>query len=356
MANITGGRSDIGRAEASQLWLSILVPVYNVEPYLRECVFSIINQQSDNGVEIILLDDCSTDGSWQICLELAEQFPDYIRLLQHDQNRGISTVRNALVDAAKGEYIWFLDSDDYLMASSIEQVRKILGQRRPDVILFDYRKQGSPFKKSFPGLRAHFGTSRQKLVAGVFAYRKMYPWLKISKRRLWAEDLRFPDGKVFEDIATIPRLLLRCDSYYYVPQAWIYYRIRPNSIMTSVTRTRNFFDSRKNDDLASAMLGFPQQLAQQQGNSVSTDFYVSHFVAKEYCKLAKRFVAAARAPTTLETDGPAPLLAPYLDKMEKGSPLKFDDLRRAYLKRLRLWDYFALTRAVAAARKPVAHA
>jgi glycosyltransferase involved in cell wall biosynthesis len=356
MAYITGGRSDTGRAEAPQLWLSILIPVYNVEPYLRECVFSIIHQQLDNGVEIILLDDCSTDSSWQICIELAEQFPNYIRLLQHDQNRGISTTRNALVDAAKGEYIWFLDSDDYLIESSIEQLRKILDKRRPDVILFDYRKQGYPFKKSFPGFSQHFGTSRQKLIAGVFAYRKIYPWLKISKRALWTEDLRFPDGKVYEDIATIPRLLLRCDSYYYVPRAWIFYRVRPNSIMTSVARTKNFFDINKNDDLASAMLGFPQQLARQQGGSASAYFYVSHFVAKEYCKLAKRFVSAARASANLIVDHPTPMLNKYLDKMENSSPLKFCDLRRAYLKRLRLWDYYALTRAIAAARKPAVHA
>lgn len=344
---MTDGIQDKAMPEPPECWLSILIPVFNVAPYVRECVLSVMHQQPDTGVEVILLDDCSSDNSWQICQELAGQFPNNIRLMQHTQNRGLSAARNTMIDAARGEYIGFLDSDDYLIGKPLIRLKNIIALSHSDVILFDYKKRKSLFKKSFPGWFEANGTDPQKLLSGVFAYRKMYAWLKVSKRTLWSDDLRFPEGKAFEDIGTIPQLLLRCKSYTYVPRGLIYYRIRPNSIMSSVTRTRNFFDACKNDDLAGAMLGFPQELALQPGGGGgATKFYASHFLAKEYCKLAKRYVSAHEPPSI-------PLIE-YLHKMEKASPLSFGDLQTVYLKRMRIWDYFALKVAVAAAHKGAA--
>ena len=96
-------------------WLSILVPVYKVEVYLQECAQSIL-AQAEAGVEIIFLDDASPDGSAAILKDLQHSHPHQIRLLRHDLNQGISAARNALLKAAQGEHIWFIDADDILEA------------------------------------------------------------------------------------------------------------------------------------------------------------------------------------------------------------------------------------------------
>ena len=85
-------------------WLSILLPVFNVEPYLRECVESIV-QQCDEHVEIVLLDDCATDGSADLMRTLQSEWPGRLTLMKHERNRGLSAARNTMLAAAKGHVI-----------------------------------------------------------------------------------------------------------------------------------------------------------------------------------------------------------------------------------------------------------
>ena len=120
-------------------WLSILVPVYNVQPYLRECLASVVEQlDGDDGVQILLLDDCSTDGSEALMQELARRWPDRLQLLRHERNSGLSAARNTMIDAARGEYLWFLDSDDKLLPGAIASLRAIVQAHAPDVVLCDF--------------------------------------------------------------------------------------------------------------------------------------------------------------------------------------------------------------------------
>jgi glycosyltransferase involved in cell wall biosynthesis len=219
------------------LWLSILIPVYNVEAYLRTCAESILNQTDDPDIEIILLDDCSTDGSRALCEQLSREYPGRVRVLLHSENAGVSVARSHLLDAAQGEYTWFVDSDDYLLPGAIGRLKSIVQRHNPDIISCDYRKRGlfrqrNRHKKTFPGSGGAISRDIIALVSGVFRYRKMYLWARVSRRSLWGDDLRFPAGKLFEDIATTPWLLLRAQSHYYVPEPWLYYRVTPGSIMT----------------------------------------------------------------------------------------------------------------------------
>ena len=115
-------------------WLSILIPVYNVEMYLEDCISSVISQV-DSGVEIILLDDCSTDASLIMAKEIVASCKHPIGLLRHDKNRGLSAARNTLLEAANGEYIWFLDSDDILKSDAIVSLKSIIDKYNPDLIL-----------------------------------------------------------------------------------------------------------------------------------------------------------------------------------------------------------------------------
>lgn len=121
-------------------WLSVLIPVYNVRDYLAECVASVLEQAPDDGsVEVLLLDDCSTDGSSETIDQLRARWPGRLRLLQHDRNRGLSAARNTMLGAAQGEYIWFLDSDDKLLPGAIPALHQIVQAHGPDAVLCDFQ-------------------------------------------------------------------------------------------------------------------------------------------------------------------------------------------------------------------------
>jgi glycosyltransferase involved in cell wall biosynthesis len=333
------------------LWLSILIPVYNVEAYLRECVESVLNQTDDPGIEIILLDDCSTDGSRALCEQLSREHPVRIKALHHRENAGVSVTRNHLLDAARGDYIWFIDSDDYLLPDVIGRLRSIIVHHEPDIISCDYSKRGlvrqrDRHKRTFPGAGRAFSRNIGDLVRGVFRYRKMYLWVRITRRSLWGSDLRFPAGRLFEDIATTPWLLLRAKSHYYVPEPWLYYRVTPGSIMTTVSRTPGYFDVKKHDDMAQALTGFREALVEHLGADRELMFAVSHFIAQEFRKSARRFRIWSRKMPATDAS-----FTPFYEKMEQCSPLDFDTMTHLYLRRLWLFHAFVLHRAVRFARK-----
>lgn len=324
------------------VWLSILLPVYNVEPYLVECIHSIILQTGcDASIEIIIVDDCSTDGSRSLAERLCEQFPQQLRLVSLDQNSGVSATRNRLLDEASGEFIWFNDPDDYMLAGAISELRAIVACWNPDLVLCDYRKNRLWKRRSFFGPKRRLSSDVGKLVQGVFKSRKMYCWVKISRRTLWLNCLRFPEGRVFEDIATTPWLLIKASSYYYSPNAWIHYRQRACSIMDSVRRQPGFFDEAKHDDMAQALQGYRDDLRNSCGAlDPSVDYYVTDFCAKEFTKTAIRIMRAE------ETESAIPLrlgmLIEFGSLWEACSPIPFEQLTGHYLRRLRLIRYVML--------------
>src|SRR5690606_30523197 len=101
------------------------------------CVESVM-EQAGLGVQVLLLDDCSTDGSWALMQTLAARWPGRLQLLQHASNGGLSAARNTMIDAADGEYLWFLDSDDKLLPGSIAELQRIVGAHAPDLVLCDF--------------------------------------------------------------------------------------------------------------------------------------------------------------------------------------------------------------------------
>lgn len=117
-----------------QPFLSIVIPVYNVERHLEKAVFSVINQ-SIQDIEIILVDDCSPDHSGEICDRLATQ-DERICVIHHKVNKGLSEARNSGLEVASGKYIWFMDSDDYIDAGLFQQAKKSLEKNPAQVIVF----------------------------------------------------------------------------------------------------------------------------------------------------------------------------------------------------------------------------
>ena len=219
------------------LKLSIIIPVYNVEPYLRACLDSVIVPEL-GGFEIIAVDDGSTDASPQILAEYATRCPQLLRTLR-TENGGLGHARNEGITLARGEYLLFLDSDDSLREGALAQMLSLLDGSF-DLMLFDFVSVDARGR----ALSRSFGCSRE----GSFTFSD-YPELlfdppnacnKLWRRSLFTETgVRFPDRLWFEDLATSPKLYLHCERIRYERQDWYRYLQRESSITNNRDPRRN---------------------------------------------------------------------------------------------------------------------
>lgn len=331
----------------SRPWLSILVPVYNIAPFVEECLDSIRAQLDGRpGIEVILLDDRSTDGSADLCRNFIAGCQADIRLLHHAENSGPSAARNSMLDVARGDYVWFIDGDDKILPGSIDALHAIAAGVRPDVIMCDYVREGRECYPTFDGPARCVGNCTETLVAGVFAKRRLHAWSRVWKRDLFGSSIRFPVGACFEDAATVPWLLLKAESHYYAAEPWVYYRSRPGSIMARLAKTRRF-DVRRNDDLAGALTGFSGALADAVPHArPDTLAAVACFQSREFVKIAKRLARGRKSSwAQLRID-----IGRYRSRMEAQSPVPFWAIARRYLWRGKIGRAAALGLALAMAR------
>ena len=239
-------------------WLSILIPAYNIEEFIAECIKSVLNQSQAN-IEIIVVDDCSTDKTNEIVQTLAKGTKTPIRLFKQVQTQGVSAARNKLLDEAEGDYLWFIDSDDVMHDGAIAELKTIITKHNPDLVMCNFsvlRKRSTLKHKlrgelnvaTFNGAQEKLQTNPLELFEGLFEKRNLHLWSKISKRSLWGTDLRCPPGQIMEDVTVTPQLFLRVHSYYYHPKPWIKYRQRDGSILA--TRSQ-----KKIDDTSIALTG-----------------------------------------------------------------------------------------------------
>jgi len=284
-------------------WLSIAIPVYNVQPWLEECLASIIEQAND-GVQILALDDASTDGSGVLLQQLAQCWPKRLQLLRHHSNRGLSAARNTLMDAALGDYLWFVDSDDKLLPHAISQLHTIVQTHKPELVLCDFavwrakprlkhRLRGEPHRRSFYGTTRTLLHDRDALLAGLLSTGQLHAWSKIARRTLWQSGIRFPVGRCFEDMATMPLLALHTSNFWYEPLPWVAYRQRAGSILSGMTAAKALDQSAALRPLAQAL----------QALSSPISFTVQLALAHQ---CARNFLGAMRCcPTLPATDRPA---------------------------------------------------
>lgn len=266
-------------------WLSILIPVYNVEAYLGDCLASLVSQGLAD-VEIIVIDDQSTDNSFSILKKFVSSSHVNVRLLRHAQNKGVSATRNALVDAAVGDYLWFLDSDDVMAVGAVTHLKKIVDLHTPDLIMCDYKRWRPDVvkQKSKENHLASFGgppgvllDNGELLFMGLFQKGRLHPWSKISKRCLWDETLRFPEGRYFEDVVVMPKLALRVKRYFYQDSVWIHYRQRRGSIISTPSL-------KKIEDMSAGMAGILGEWLEKYPNmsaatrSAFNGFYIKIYV------------------------------------------------------------------------------
>lgn len=226
--------------------ISFVVPIYNVENYLDACISSILSQGDGAGIEVILVDDGSSDSCFSICDDWAMR-DARIRVI-HQENQGLSAARNAGIKVATGDYIWCIDSDDILSSDALAQVIAAVRDHGPDIIYgrFDLMSEdGSAFSvdpsdRFYPSSRLGSAEEALKLLVG----NKLtsHAWRLIVRRSLYRNGkVQFPVGRTYEDFATTYRLVSGAQSIRFLDAVLVHYRQRPGSILHADLRRELIF-------------------------------------------------------------------------------------------------------------------
>lgn len=225
--------------------VSVIVPVYNVYPYLHEALDSVINQTYTN-LEIILIDDGSTDGSGEICDEYAER-DSRIRVI-HQNNKGLSAARNTGLDSMTGEILAFLDPDDAFHYSFIEKSLAVMINEDADMVLCKYDIQYTtnhmktmPSKMIQPLIAPGVYKRNDVLSSLVNCKINVSVWNKLYRRELW-NSIRFHEGHVYEDNEVAFRISSLCEKVFVLSDVLYIHRKRPGSI-TAISSMKNFDDA-----------------------------------------------------------------------------------------------------------------
>lgn len=210
--------------------ISVIVPVFNVEKYLSECVYSIL-KQTYKDFELILVDDGSTDNSGKICDHFCGE-DKRIRVL-HKKNGGLSSARNAGIDMANGSYLAFIDSDDYVEKNFLECLYDKLVEETADISECSYKRLIKG-KLTYERLFKYDVLDNETAVRRLFAppYQSfVVVWNKLYKKELFKK-IRFPEGKLHEDELSSYKLIYESKKVAFVNKYLYIYRIRDDSIMT----------------------------------------------------------------------------------------------------------------------------
>ena len=201
--------------------ISIIVPVYKVEPYLRRCVDSILGQRYQN-LEVILVDDGSPDNCGAICDEYALQ-DSRVKVI-HKANGGLSSARNAGLEIATGEYVSFVDSDDALADDAMEYLLDLAEREQADLVIGDHLR----FEDELPVVQEKNDTSvlrnREEAMEEFFR-NGCAAWARLYRRKIH-EGIDFPVGEINEDEAIILPLLDRCNRIVYTNRIVYFYMKR----------------------------------------------------------------------------------------------------------------------------------
>lgn len=273
--------------------LTVVIPVYNVEKYLNRCLKSILVQEWKN-YDIILVDDGSTDRSPQICDDYVKAY-DFISVI-HKENGGLSEARNTGLSQAKGEYVYFPDSDDWLEPDTFIALAEALESQKFDIISFnrefvkgeeDVIVSDSVETQVFDGKDAFVQMLKHSYITG-FANDKVY-----RKSLFTDHNIQFPIGKYYEDLGTNYKLFLSAKRVYATNQKYYHYLIDNPDSITQSWNEKKFRD----------MLGFYKEVfystfvrsqLNQEELQISQLYYVNgltHILASLYkSKLDKKYI------------------------------------------------------------------
>lgn len=259
--------------------LSIIIPVYNVERYIRACLNSVFHQDAHSlSYEVIVVNDGTPDTSMAIVEEFARQHDNLAVINQ--ENQGLSCARNAGLEIAKGEYVWFVDSDDVIVKDALLSIEALLLQNTPDIFCFDIfvQKEGEDGKKcqslfTKQRFRRYYGEQKE----AAFYYRKMP--IGIVQEFLFKQKFlnrnsgtRFTPHIYHEDVDFLVRCYTCAESIMPIQQALYVYRVRETGSITTTFNIKRFHDMKQILD------GFMKKAEETSSSKASAIYYDATFL------------------------------------------------------------------------------
>ncbi len=220
--------------------ISVLVPVYNSEKYLTRCIESILNQTYKN-IELIIVNDGSNDKSYEIIEEYKKR-DNRIKAL-HTENKGVSYARNLGLDSASGDFLAFVDSDDYIDEDYLETLYKYLKNENADISMCNCKFIEENLNKSYTktfGINNILVMNNEEAVENLFYYNYMRhsPWGKLYKKDIF-EGCRYKINRQYEDLELTYKLFLKAKKLVYIPECKYNYLLRKGSIIHSDIKKSN---------------------------------------------------------------------------------------------------------------------
>ena len=216
--------------------ISIVIPIFNVEDYIAACIHSVMNQDYMGEIECLLIDDCGTDKSIQLveeCISTNIKQNIQFRIIHHQRNRGLSVARNTGINAATGDYVYFLDSDDTIAPESIRLMTEPLLKTKYDFVIANYRITGSNTIAPLLGLREGEHTGNEAIFNSYHTQWFVMAWNKLISLKLLRENnLYFKEGLIREDELWSFQLACIASSMYVIHNNTYNYRLCEDSIMT----------------------------------------------------------------------------------------------------------------------------
>ncbi len=216
-------------AKNTYMKLSVIVPVYNVKQYIDKCITSILDQ-SFKDFELILVDDGSTDGSGEMCDAFLKH--DVQIKVIHQKNQGLSGARNTGIRVAKGDYLVFVDSDDWIEPDMFSNMVHFSEIHHADIVVCRGQiVEADGTISRYIGYDSLEMMSRVEATKEILKDEKMqsFAWNKIYKKELF-EGIEYPVGRIFEDTATTYKLFYKCNKVVCIPYVGYNYRMNSNSI------------------------------------------------------------------------------------------------------------------------------
>ena len=220
--------------------ISIIVPIYKVELYLQRCVDSLINQDDDN-IEIILVDDGSPDGCPGICDEYQKK-DQRIKVI-HQVNGGLSAARNSGIDIATGDYLMFVDSDDFVEPNYCSYALNLAVKTDSDIVVFGYNDVYSDRTEvqTIPFSEERRYNREEALIELIGGKILSFAWNKIYKASLF-NGIRYPEGRLYEDIGTTYKLFDKANAVFLASGVTYNYQKREDSILGKKMKAKDAID------------------------------------------------------------------------------------------------------------------
>ena len=227
--------------------VSIIVPIYNVGPYVEDCIRSVVRQTYDGPMECILVDDCGSDSSMDIVERLVAEYdgPISFIILHHEHNRGLSAARNTGMDAATGDYLFFLDSDDELTDDGIEKLASVLHSEWYDIVVgnVDCYEIMSNKRKRIHNLEFNIENDillrSPEVIDAIIRWRNVTAWNRLFRASfINSSGLRFKEGMLHEDNLWSLQVASLASSLYLLNQFTYRYKRREGSITMPFNKGR----------------------------------------------------------------------------------------------------------------------